>query len=156
MPAALARLERLMDEYSTADGLDPARRDRLISAIREEARAANVEQDLDIPESASPAEAIPRIDRFLCDLKESQFGQGLQHLALPRIPGQGGHHAPAARRPRRRHSHSAGPDSAYTPSTASSVFGGSTHSAISTPTAIGSTTNGTRSDFGPIPPLKLL
>ena len=77
MPAALARLERLMDEYSTADGLDPARRDRLIAAIREEARAANVEQELDIPESASPAEAIPRIDRFLCDLKESQFGEGL-------------------------------------------------------------------------------
>ncbi|WP_112310148.1 cobaltochelatase subunit CobN [Pseudogemmobacter bohemicus] len=77
MPPALARLERLLDEYSTADGLDPARRDRLIAAIRQEARAAHVEQDLDIPEEASPAEAIPRIDRFVCDLKESQFGEGL-------------------------------------------------------------------------------
>ncbi|NPD16558.1 cobaltochelatase subunit CobN [Xinfangfangia sp. D13-10-4-6] len=77
MPAALARLERLLDEYSTADGLDPARRDRLIASIRQEARIAHVEQDLDIPEEASAAEAIPRIDRFLCDLKESQFGEGL-------------------------------------------------------------------------------
>ena len=77
MPPALARLERLLDEYSSADGLDPARRDRLIAAIRDEARLAHVEQDLDIPEEASPAEAIPRIDRFVCDLKESQFGEGL-------------------------------------------------------------------------------
>ena len=34
---------------------------------------------------ASPAEAIPRIDRFLCDLKESQFGEGL-HIWARGIP----------------------------------------------------------------------
>ncbi|VDC21201.1 cobaltochelatase subunit CobN [Pseudogemmobacter humi] len=77
MPPALARLERMLDEYSTADGLDPARRDRLIATIRDEAQAAGVEADLDIPPDASPAEAIPRIDRFVCDVKESQFGEGL-------------------------------------------------------------------------------
>lgn len=77
LPAGLDRLERLLDEYSTADGLDPARRDRLIAAIRAEARAAGVEDDLALPLDASPAEAIPRIDRFVCDLKESRFGDGL-------------------------------------------------------------------------------
>jgi cobaltochelatase CobN len=77
MPAALSRLERLLDEYSSADGLDPARRDRLVARIRTEARDAGVEEDLAIPASASAAEAIPRIDRFVCDLKESQFGDGL-------------------------------------------------------------------------------
>lgn len=77
VPEGLRRLERLLDEYSTADGLDPARRQRLISAIREEARAAGLEGDLGLDASASPAEAIPRIDRFVCDLKESQFGDGL-------------------------------------------------------------------------------
>ncbi|MGC4059795.1 MAG: cobaltochelatase subunit CobN [Aquabacterium sp.] len=40
VPEGLRRLERLLDEYSTADGLDPARRQRLIAAIRDEARAA--------------------------------------------------------------------------------------------------------------------
>ncbi|MGY3561443.1 cobaltochelatase CobN [Bradyrhizobium sp. USDA 4472] len=77
VPDGLRRLERLLDEYSTADGLDPARRQRLIAAIREEARAAGLEDDLGLDASAAPAEAIPRIDRFVCDLKESQFGDGL-------------------------------------------------------------------------------
>jgi cobaltochelatase CobN len=77
LPPNLVRLEQLLDEYSTADGLDPARRQRLVSAIRDEARAAGVEHDLSLAASASPAEAIPRIDRFVCDLKESQFGDGL-------------------------------------------------------------------------------
>ncbi len=77
VPGGLLRLERLLDEYSTADGLDPARRDRLIRAVREEAQASGVEEDLGIPPGASPAEAIIRIDRFVCDIKESQFGAGL-------------------------------------------------------------------------------
>ncbi|RMC41224.1 cobaltochelatase subunit CobN [Paracoccus siganidrum] len=77
LPDGMAGLERLLDEYSTADGLDPARRDRLIAAIRDEARALGVEGDLGIPPDASAAEAITRIDRFVCDIKESQFGEGL-------------------------------------------------------------------------------
>jgi cobaltochelatase CobN len=77
VPEGLRRLELLLDEYSTADGLDPARRQRLIAAIRDEARAAGLEDDLGLAASAAPAEAIPRIDRFVCDLKESQFGDGL-------------------------------------------------------------------------------
>ena len=76
-PENLLRLERLLDEYSTADGLDPSRRNRLIATIREEAQASGVEADLGLDASASPAEAITRIDRFVCDIKESQFGDGL-------------------------------------------------------------------------------
>jgi cobaltochelatase CobN len=77
LPAGLVRLEQLLDEYSTADGLDPGRRRRLIVSIRDEARAAGLEDDLGLAASAAPAEAILRIDRFVCDLKESQFGNGL-------------------------------------------------------------------------------
>lgn len=77
VPENLIHLERLLDEYSTADGLDPRRRDRLIGAIRDEARAAGLETDLGLPADAAPAQAIPLIDRFVCDLKESRFGQGL-------------------------------------------------------------------------------
>jgi cobaltochelatase CobN len=77
LPQNLVRLEQLLDEYSTADGLDPARRQRLVAAIREEARMSGVEDDLGLAVSAQPCEAIPRIDRFVCDLKESQFGDGL-------------------------------------------------------------------------------
>lgn len=77
IPDEMLRLERLLDEYSTADGLDPARRNRLIDTIRAEAQATGVEQDMGIPPDASAAEAIVRIDRFVCDIKESQFGDGL-------------------------------------------------------------------------------
>ncbi|SLN55503.1 Aerobic cobaltochelatase subunit CobN [Roseivivax jejudonensis] len=76
-PARLARLEALLDEFSNADGLDPRRRGRLIGDIRDEARSLGVESDLGIDDAACPAEAVTRIDRFVCDVKESQFGDGL-------------------------------------------------------------------------------
>jgi cobaltochelatase CobN len=77
LPPGLLRLERLLDEYSTAEGLDPARRDRLIGEIRREAQASGVEADLGLDSDAATAEAMVRIDRFVCDIKESQFGDGL-------------------------------------------------------------------------------
>jgi cobaltochelatase CobN len=83
MPAGLLRLEQLLDEYSTADGLDPARRVRLVATIRAEAQSAGVEQDLGLTATSTAAEAITQIDRFVCDIKASQFGDGLH------IYGQG-------------------------------------------------------------------
>ena len=77
LPEGMARLESLLDEYSTADGLDPARRDRLITGIRAEAQGTGVEADLGMDENTSAAEAITRIDAFVCDIKESQYGEGL-------------------------------------------------------------------------------
>lgn len=75
--AGLGRIEALLDEFSNAAGLDPARRNRLQTAIREEAQALGLEAELGIDEGATPVEAIARIDRFVCDIKESQFGDGL-------------------------------------------------------------------------------
>jgi len=87
-PERLSRLEALLDEFSNADGLDPKRRDRLQADIREEARAQGVEADLGLDEAACPAEAITRIDRFVCDVKESQFGDGLHVWGrMPERPG---------------------------------------------------------------------
>lgn len=77
LPEGMARLESLLDEYSTADGLDPARRDRLITDIRAEAQGTGVEADLGMDDQTSAAEAITRIDAFVCDIKESQYGEGL-------------------------------------------------------------------------------
>lgn len=76
-PEALVLLESLLDEYSTADGLSPTRRDRLVTDIRVEARARGLEADLGIPEGAGAGEALTRIDAFVCDLKESRYGEGL-------------------------------------------------------------------------------
>ncbi|HPD90991.1 MAG TPA: cobaltochelatase subunit CobN [Pararhodobacter sp.] len=75
--AGMQRLEALLDEFSNADGLDPARRDRLQCGIRAEAQALGLEDELGLTRATSLAEAITRIDRFVCDVKESQFGEGL-------------------------------------------------------------------------------
>ena len=82
-PDRFARLEALLDEFSNADGLDPRRRDRLQDDIRSEAQSLGVEDDLGLDRAASAAEAITRIDRFVCDVKDSQFGDGLHVFARP-------------------------------------------------------------------------
>ena len=76
-PDRLVRLEALLDEFSNADGLDPKRRGRLMGDIRDEARAQGVEDDLGLDAAATATDAIARIDRFVCDVKESRFGDGL-------------------------------------------------------------------------------
>lgn len=76
-PKRFIHLESLLDEFSIADGLDPKRRERLQEEIRLEAQSLGVESDLGIAPSADLADAITRIDRFVCDIKESQFGDGL-------------------------------------------------------------------------------
>ena len=86
-PDRLARLETLLDEFSNADGLDPRRRDRLQDDIRTEAQALGLEDDLGLDRATSTAEAITRIDRFVCDVKESQFGEGLHVWGRPARPG---------------------------------------------------------------------
>ncbi|QFT62953.1 cobaltochelatase subunit CobN [Roseivivax sp. THAF30] len=98
-PDRLLRLEALLDEFSNADGLDPRRRDRLMDDIRMEARAEGVEEDLGIDGAMCEAEAITRIDRFVCDVKESRYGDGL-HVwgrADPAAPPEMGAAASAER-----------------------------------------------------------
>ncbi|WP_418594787.1 cobaltochelatase subunit CobN [Ponticoccus sp. (in: a-proteobacteria)] len=100
-PDRLARLESLLDEFSNADGLDPRRRDRLQQDIRDEAQALGVEGDLGLDGATSLAEAITRIDRFVCDVKDSVFGDGLH--VWGRMPeGQGAFDAAASAEAERR------------------------------------------------------
>ena len=70
-------LETLLDEFSNADGLDPKRRERLKVDIRNEANSLGIEDDLAFKNDICGDEAIIKIDRFVCDIKETQFGYGL-------------------------------------------------------------------------------
>ncbi|MDR6114999.1 MULTISPECIES: cobaltochelatase subunit CobN [unclassified Sphingomonas] len=72
--AGLGRLEALLDEYANADGLDPARRDRLRGLIAEEADSVGLGETLGL---AGAEDQLARIDAFVCDVKDSQFGEGL-------------------------------------------------------------------------------
>ena len=70
-------LETLLDEFSNADGLDPKRRERLKLDIRNEAKSLGIEEDLGFKKNLCQNEALTKIDRFVCDIKETQFGYGL-------------------------------------------------------------------------------
>ena len=72
------KLERLVDEYAQADGLDRRRRDRLAKLIVETAaenRARHARPAS--PVTDAPDEALRRIDAWLCDLKDFAIKDGL-------------------------------------------------------------------------------
>jgi cobaltochelatase CobN len=95
-PTRLVRLEALLDEFSNADGLDPKRRARLQEDIRIEAQALGVEGDLGLDKASCSADAITRIDRFVCDVKEGQFGDGLHVWGRPEYGQSAFDSAPSA------------------------------------------------------------
>src|SRR5438067_3332058 len=73
----MAELERLIDEYYEAALGDSRRLPVLASAILEQARATGIEGDCGITASDQTAEALRKLDGFLCELKELQIRDGL-------------------------------------------------------------------------------
>ncbi|MPT21895.1 MAG: cobaltochelatase subunit CobN, partial [Starkeya sp.] len=71
-----AALERLVDEYAEADGLDRRRRERLARLIVEEATRTGFARDAGLEAGADPEEALRQIDAFLCDIKEMRLKDG--------------------------------------------------------------------------------
>jgi len=71
------KLERLVDEYAQADGLDRRRRDRLAKLIVETAQEPGLASEAGIGDTDQPDEALRRIDAWLCDLKDFAIKDGL-------------------------------------------------------------------------------
>ena len=74
---AQQRLERLVDEYAQADGLDRRRRDRLAKLIVETAQKSGLAAEAGVAGTDAPDEALRRIDAWLCDLKDFAIKDGL-------------------------------------------------------------------------------
>ena len=70
-------LERLIDEYAQADGLDRRRRERLAALIVETAQGTGLAREAGIAHAAAPDDALRRIDAWLCDLKDLAIKDGL-------------------------------------------------------------------------------
>jgi cobaltochelatase CobN len=70
-------LERLVDEYAQADGLDRRRRERLARLIVETAQRTGLAREAGIGGTASSDDALRRIDAWLCDLKDLAVKDGL-------------------------------------------------------------------------------
>src|SRR5580698_5309008 len=70
-------LERLVDEYAQADGLDRRRRERLATLIVETAQRTGLAREAGVGTTFAPDEALRRIDAWLCDLKDLAIKDGL-------------------------------------------------------------------------------
>jgi cobaltochelatase CobN len=70
-------LERLIDEYAQAEGLDRRRRERLAKLIVETAQRTGLAREAGIGGAAAPDDALRRIDAWLCDLKDLAVKDGL-------------------------------------------------------------------------------
>jgi len=71
------QLERLVDEYAVADGLDRRRRERLARLIIETAQSTGLAREAGIAGEVHPDEALRKIDAWLCDLKDLAVKDGL-------------------------------------------------------------------------------
>ncbi|WP_048645630.1 cobaltochelatase subunit CobN [Nitratireductor soli] len=70
-------LERLVDEYAQADGLDRRRRDRLAKLIVETAQRTGLTREAGVEDAGDTDAALMRIDAWLCDLKDFAIKDGL-------------------------------------------------------------------------------
>jgi cobaltochelatase CobN len=70
-------LERLVDEYAQADGLDGKRREKLAGLIVETAQGSALAREAGLARDTGPDEALRRIDAWLCDLKDLAIKDGL-------------------------------------------------------------------------------
>ncbi len=80
---AASDLERLIDEYATADGLDRRRAAILRADILDGAEAAGLLAESGVSRHASPDEALARLDAYLCDVKDLQVRDGLHVFGQP-------------------------------------------------------------------------
>ncbi|MEJ0092149.1 MAG: cobaltochelatase subunit CobN [Methylocella sp.] len=74
---AAQEIEALLDEYASAETLDPRRARLLAQAILDRAKDTGLAQDCGLSDEADPIVALQRLDAWLCDLKDMRIGDGL-------------------------------------------------------------------------------
>ncbi len=72
-----ARLERLIDEYAAADGLDRRRSALLRDQILDRAGSAGLLAESGVAPDAGADDALAGLDAYLCDVKDLQIRDGL-------------------------------------------------------------------------------
>lgn len=78
----LRELERLVDEYYEAAGVDPRRLAILRKEILSTTSAAGLDRDLGIEPTDDADTALSKLDNHLCELKELQIRDGLHIFGL--------------------------------------------------------------------------
>ncbi|WP_339076792.1 cobaltochelatase subunit CobN [Acetobacter sp. AC2005] len=84
LSAEAQELERLIDEYAEADGLDPRRGALLRADILDKAIRTGMLAESGVrPGELDEAEALARLDAYLCDVKDLQIRDGLHVFGKP-------------------------------------------------------------------------
>ncbi|WP_169570204.1 cobaltochelatase subunit CobN [Sneathiella limimaris] len=78
----LADLERLVDEYYEAAGVDPRRLQLLRQQILELTQLSGIDQDCGIDPIDPEDEQLSKLDNYLCELKELQIRDGLHIFGI--------------------------------------------------------------------------
>ncbi len=73
----LSELERLVDEYYEASGVDPRRLKELGRQIVELAQSSGIAEDCGMTGGAAAGESLVKLDAYLCELKDMQIRDGL-------------------------------------------------------------------------------
>ncbi|WP_114011235.1 cobaltochelatase subunit CobN [Cohaesibacter intestini] len=73
-------LEALVDEFYTAQGVDPRRSEKLLEEIRFLATRTGLDKDAGVAMDDDNEAALQQLDAHLCDLKELQIRDGLHIL----------------------------------------------------------------------------
>jgi cobaltochelatase CobN len=77
LSGAAQELERLVDEYAIADGLDRRRRERLARLIVDKAQGSGLAREAGVDAGEGDQDALKKIDAWLCDLKDLAIKDGL-------------------------------------------------------------------------------
>ncbi len=83
---AAIEIEALLDEYASAETLDPKRARLLAKVILDRAMECGLAQDCGFTEGAEPAAALQKLDAWLCDLKDMRIGDGLHVFGRAPLP----------------------------------------------------------------------
>ncbi|PNG27486.1 cobaltochelatase subunit CobN [Methylocella silvestris] len=81
-------IEALLDEYASAEALDPKRAKLIAKAILARARETGLAQDCGIKDDENHLDALARLDAFLCDVKDLRIGDGLHVFGTAPDPGR--------------------------------------------------------------------
>ncbi|HEX3860205.1 MAG TPA: cobaltochelatase subunit CobN [Stellaceae bacterium] len=81
-------LERLVDEYAMADGLDRRRRERLATLILDTASRSGLACEAGADDESDTGQALRRIDSWLCDLKDLAIKDGQHIYGRPPLAGE--------------------------------------------------------------------
>jgi len=84
-------LERLIDEYAAADGLDRRRTQLLRREILDRAESVGLLEECGASRQLSEDDRLARLDAYLCDVKDLQIREGLH--VLGRAPSPAGRDA---------------------------------------------------------------